>query len=959
VQLVAALLVIALVAERRLLGTSPLGGGALVPAWGGASGLWHEYLAGFHAVGVGSTASAPPYLAVVAALATVLGGQSWLAVDVLLLSCVPLAGLTAYIAARRLVTSTAARLWLAGSYALLPVAIGAVAAGRLGSAFAFTMLPLIGLNAARMVTSPPRAARRAAWATGLLVALAAAFVPLLWVFAAAFAVVVLAARRWLWPVHPLDAAIVVATPFVVLFPWSLHLFANTRVFLTEAGVLRSGLSADALRPSALLLLSPGGPGLPPVWVTAGIGLAVLAAVIPHRRTALTASGWCVAAAGFLGAVVVSRSAGTQAEGGQAVHGWPGAALAVAALGLLLAAAPAADWLANAWTGRGFARKLGTVVALIAAATAPVLVAAYWLADGVRGPIGSVTQPVLPAFVSASSSSQAQYRTLILRPGDGSLDYAVVRQSDPTLGEPELTASTPAENALSQQVAALAAPDGADAGDPGLVLGDFGIRWVLLPGPVDPALAQRLDASSGLVPLSKASAYDLWQVAGPVARVRVIARDGAVTPLSSQTVGMSPISAPVSGGTLVLAEPYGGWTATLNGAALKPLAAPVDGWAQGFVLPPGGGKVAIARNNMARDLSLMAELVALLAVIVLALPGKRADQAAEAEAMAAVRAAQHGRRAARSGRVRRGVRRAPLAADAERATRGAGRGIGLAGRAVAGLGVVRRRASAPRPGTEVALRPGSGVGVLANGDAPDQTEQWNYRGQWDDNGQWEDDGQPDGDDQWDDAGQWDDSGQRADVRQLGRRTGLTGPQPAAPRGTGPQSAAPWEADPGGTSWDTGPQPAAPWETRPQTDAWDTGPLSSRGSGPQPSWDGVPRPTRGSGPQPSWDNGSQESWDNGSQESWDNGSQGSWDNGSQESWDDGPEESWDTGPHATRGTGPQASWRDEPSWDAGNAGGREPAAERTARTERHSHRARRHARPSRRRGSGERSGSEGES
>ena len=110
VQLFVVLALVALVAERRLLGTSPLGGGALVPAWGGASALWREYLAGFHAVGVGSTASAPPYLAVVAALATVLGGQGWLAVDVLLLGCVPLAGLTAYLATRRLATSTAARL---------------------------------------------------------------------------------------------------------------------------------------------------------------------------------------------------------------------------------------------------------------------------------------------------------------------------------------------------------------------------------------------------------------------------------------------------------------------------------------------------------------------------------------------------------------------------------------------------------------------------------------------------------------------------------------------------------------------------------------------------------------------------------------------------------------------------------------------------------------------------------
>ncbi|MGH3262566.1 MAG: glycosyltransferase family 2 protein, partial [Trebonia sp.] len=142
VQLFLALLIIALVAERRLLAATPLGGGALVPAWGGASALWGEYLAGFHAVSVGSTASAPPYLAVVAGLGTVLGGQAWLAVDVLLLGCVPLAGLTAFLGTRRLIDGTLARVLLAASYALLPVATGAVAAGRLGTAVAFTLLPL-------------------------------------------------------------------------------------------------------------------------------------------------------------------------------------------------------------------------------------------------------------------------------------------------------------------------------------------------------------------------------------------------------------------------------------------------------------------------------------------------------------------------------------------------------------------------------------------------------------------------------------------------------------------------------------------------------------------------------------------------------------------------------------------------------------------------------------------------
>ncbi len=74
-----ALTVVSLIAERSLLGSGPLGGGALVPAWGGASDLWREYLQGFHPVGIGSGDSAPPYLAIVAALATVLGGKPWLA----------------------------------------------------------------------------------------------------------------------------------------------------------------------------------------------------------------------------------------------------------------------------------------------------------------------------------------------------------------------------------------------------------------------------------------------------------------------------------------------------------------------------------------------------------------------------------------------------------------------------------------------------------------------------------------------------------------------------------------------------------------------------------------------------------------------------------------------------------------------------------------------------------------
>ena len=167
---------------------------------------------------MGSTASAPPYLAVVAMLATLLGGQAWLAVDVLLLGCVPLAGLTAYLATRWLVSAMPARVLLAASYALLPVATGAVCGrpprhrGRLRPAAAHRGQR--GPDAHRGAPSgAPRGlgdrpayrgrgrVRAAYWVLGLVLAIGA-----------------VAARRWLVAVSPVNAAIVAVTPFFRAFP---------------------------------------------------------------------------------------------------------------------------------------------------------------------------------------------------------------------------------------------------------------------------------------------------------------------------------------------------------------------------------------------------------------------------------------------------------------------------------------------------------------------------------------------------------------------------------------------------------------------------------------------------------------------------------------------------------------------------------------------------------------------
>jgi GT2 family glycosyltransferase len=1023
VQLFAVLLVVALIAERRLLGTSPLGGGALVPAWGGSGALWSEYLAGFHPVGVGSTASAPPYLAVVAALGTILGGQAWLAVDVLLLGCVPLAGLTAYLAARRLVRATAARVVLAASYALLPVAMGAIAAGRLGTAVAFVLLPLIGISAARMITGTPKKARRAAWAVGLLVAVAAAFAPLAWILGLVLALGALAARRWVLAADPVNAAIVAIVPFFVLFPWSLHLLTDPIAFVTEAGVQTAGLTTTGLGPQQLLALSPGGPGLPPVWVTIGFGLALVAVALPTRRTWVTGVGWGTAIVGFIAAVALSRINVTPAGGGQPAAGWPGVALALAALGLLLAAAPAAGWLAEiasneretssdadtarpgaaARSGYGTFSRAAAIIALVAAASAPVLAGLSWVKDGVQGPVGSVASPLLPAFVSASSTSGQQYRTLILRPNGTVLDYTVVRQGDPTLGEPELTTDSAAEQALSRQVAALGAPDGADAGDPGLVLGSFGIRWVLLPGPVDPALAERLDAALGLDATTSSSSYDLWQVAGPVARVRVIAADGTVTPLNANPVSMSGTTAPADGGTLVLAEPYGGWTATVNGRALHPVATPVDGWAQGFVLPAGGGKLSLSRNDLARQASLLAELIVLLAVCMLALPGKRADPAEQAEAIAALQMARDARRASRgSRRFARGpavpdvagvgvadddlATVATATAETTAAESGGRRGrIRRPGAAIAGLGSARLAMTRRRGGSSEADgrddyrrddfgqddfgqddfgRDDFGTDAFGQGELPETVPaaEWpvgataagpgagglaaQHRdgdgvGRRVRRDQAPGDRPGHGDPGFGEQAPWDMVG---DWGNGGRRDNAdpwtqSAGQPAGQPPAGPGQAAPWEA----ASWGSGPQPL-PSGTGPQEPPrWQTGPPPPPGTGPRPL---VTPPDAGqvAGTPTGW-----------------NHDTGEWERAARAERAERPghfgepgypvEDDFPVGPADESGPWPTAAAVPGASSAAGPGQAEKP--------ERHSHRASKHGRPSRWRGSADRPGRDGES
>ena len=258
-----ALTVVMLVSAREVLTGGRLMGGALLPAPSGASDLWHQFTAGWHGVGTGSSSPAPPYLLVVALVGFLLFGHASLAVTVLLLGSVPLSGLTAYAVLRRTVTAIPLRIWGSVAYALLPAATGAISGGRLGSAVGIVLLPLVASGVMLAIGGPGRdGSVRAAWPASFALAVAMAFAPIVWVLAAALAIGAALTVFWrstaAFATVLIRLAILLITPIGVLAPWSLGFLRHPLAFLLEPGLpLAAQKIPGALGPAAGQPRRPG------------------------------------------------------------------------------------------------------------------------------------------------------------------------------------------------------------------------------------------------------------------------------------------------------------------------------------------------------------------------------------------------------------------------------------------------------------------------------------------------------------------------------------------------------------------------------------------------------------------------------------------------------------------------------------------------------------------------------
>ncbi|HTF60967.1 MAG TPA: glycosyltransferase family 2 protein [Actinomycetes bacterium] len=571
-----------------------------------ATELLREFTASFHQAQMGSTASAPPSLALLGGLSALTFGKALVAEKLLLWLALPLAAATCTRALRVVVPQLWARALAGLLYATTPLATGALAQGRIGELVLLVLAPpamaqVVLAFRAEQPREPWRPALRFAALAAVAIAMSPAAVVTFGLVVVAAIVAALvkadAAGRQAAVRQSLLLAAGFGLALLLLLPWSGRL-------LTGAAFAELGRLLTVPDLADLLQLRPGGGGIPgplvgPVYPA--LALAALFFAPSGRRRQVF---WLLV--GFVAAGLV---AAWQAKGlAPRVTDWPagllvpGAVAWAAAVGLGLSGlVPAIRRLDLRFSPR---RVAAVALALFSVVTG--LLVAGNLVRGAWSPLQAVDSPALPATVTRS---QARVLWLAGRPDHG-VDFAVTGSKGRTLldpGRPPAVAADDLGSVVTDVVQARTHTAGS-------MLRMFGIGYVAVrPGPEADRLVdlvarqQDLDArpteQAGLFQ-GPAVPQGGWVIPGedPPAEVQgLLTSSTRPVPVPDPASGQAQATGP---GTLVLPVPEAGvWRATAGGDRLEPTTA--LGWAQGFKLPAGAaGNLEIQRTGEDRRLTLL-------------------------------------------------------------------------------------------------------------------------------------------------------------------------------------------------------------------------------------------------------------------------------------------------------------------------------------------------------------------
>ncbi len=513
VALATAVTVVALlVGGRDVLGG--VVGGALSPTPDGVGAWWALHLEGRHAIGFGSDVPAPAYVPVLAVLGLPVGPAVLMSLLISFAAPFGLWGAWRFLrVAGRLVTPYGAPRWLllwgSVTWALVPLVAGAWGGGRWGVVVAAALLPWLAHAALGFADPDPAHRWRAAWRTGLALALLTAVAPPAWIVLAVLIGVLLACAVRLLPGEAGDRSVwgpplaALGVPLLVLVPWWLPalLEGAAGTLLLDVGRWPTAATSGW----DLLAGRLGGLGAP---AEVGLVLPVLAvlALVPRSTRIPVLLCWMVAAVTAVVGVPLAVTAVPLTGSGAQQPG----------LGVVLLLLHGA-WLTAVFLGGLSLHHLGDqpkpaqaglALAGVVGLVAP-LVGLVWFAGWGGEQLADDVPSDVPVYMAQRAEQAPENGVLVVRGSvDDGLRYEVHRGDGLTVGEDEIAALTPEDAAATATVRSLATGPDPDAV---AELSRRGVLYIVLAAPADGAVAAHLDATAGLVQASSDRGTRAWQV----------------------------------------------------------------------------------------------------------------------------------------------------------------------------------------------------------------------------------------------------------------------------------------------------------------------------------------------------------------------------------------------------------------------------------------------------------------
>ena len=613
------LFILTLIWSRNRYGS--IFGGALPEQPAGVRDIWNTYFSGWHSIGMGTSAAAPTWLAIIGVLATPFLGSLKLFVTFLFLMAPLLIAGTGYLLLRRLSNNR----WLTVSasllYAISPVAVSAINSGRLSTVIVLILLPLF-ISAAHGIFSLDQLTWRRIFGLSLLGSVLFAFSPILLIAGLLFNIFAIysdyvasdrGVNAELFNNRLYRRLVLLITPVLICAPWSFELLVQPKRFFIDSGFLLPGGG-----PNLALLGNPGGPGSLPFFIVSPLTLVLAISLFSSTRARLVAELGFIS---LLAAVLLSTVSITGNGTSIATPIYAGSLLTLTTLAAISASVIMLDKLRERLIASNINfRHISAGVLLIFAALYSVTSISWVVTSGANSPLQTGKDVVLPAFLAVETDA----KTMVIRPRSDNqeviLNYYLARGGDATLAQPDMA---PADREqISAAVQELADGTGLTASTTFAV---HGIKYLFLKSPVDENFARVIDGLGGFSRASSTNAGIVWKISVNTGSILFTNTSGKSSVLQQGKLGIT-VNEP---GEMTLTENYSrGWRAMQEGARLERKPS-VNGMPVFTVTEPG--LVTLLFDGTSRRAWVSFQTIVLVTVVILALPaGRRRREIEDAE-----------------------------------------------------------------------------------------------------------------------------------------------------------------------------------------------------------------------------------------------------------------------------------------------------------------------------------------